>query len=144
MVIWDFDSVGPPRKLQDPQGYGVTSVAFSLGGDLLASGTEQDPVQIWEVDGSDDPRHTPTEHNKQRVISVVFRPNDTVASCSNDQMICTRKPDGSDLQSYQDTTPVFSVAFPPAGILASCGGDWLVKIWNPESGVAPLLLQGPW
>jgi WD40 repeat protein len=57
-------------------------------------------------------------------------------------MIYTRKPDGSDLQSYQDTIPVFSVAFPPAGILASREGDWLVKIWNPESGDAPLLLQG--
>ncbi|PCG99271.1 Hypothetical protein PENO1_050450 [Penicillium occitanis (nom. inval.)] len=107
--------------------------------DLVASGTEEGSIRIWEVNGSDD---TPTEHNKQRVISVVFGPNDTVASCSNDQMIYTRKPDGSDLQSYQDTTPVFSVAFPPAGILASCEGDWLVKIWNPESGDAPLLLQG--
>jgi WD40 repeat protein len=110
----------------------VWSVAFSPGGQYLASGNSDNTIKIWNVNDGQ-LKQTLTGHSDW-VKSLVFSPNGQyLASGSSDQTI--KIWDVSNGQLKQTLTGhsdgVWSVAFTPDGqYLASGSSDQTIKIWK--------------
>jgi WD40 repeat protein len=111
----------------------VYSVAFSPNGTLLASGSADHTIRLWDV-ASGQPRGAPSGHTND-VLSVAFSPNSTLlASGSEDHTIRLRdvaigQPLGAPLTGH--TNYVQSVAFGPNGkLLASGSRDHTIRLWD--------------
>ena len=125
--------------------HAVWSVAFSPNGQLLASGSWDNTLKLWQVqDGGAQLLKTLTGH-KHAVFSVAFSPNgQLLASGSDDDTIKLWQVHNGGAQllktliGHQDT--VLSVAFSPNGqLLASGSWDNTIKLWQVQDGGAQLL-----
>jgi len=112
----------------------VSSVVFSPDGKLLASGSWDNTVILWEV-ATLKPVAPPLSGHHGPVKSIAFSPDgQMLASGSDDRMVilwevATQKPLGAPLQGHNDS--VRSVAFSPDGkILASGSDDSTVMLWE--------------
>jgi predicted NACHT family NTPase len=114
----------------------IFSIAFSPNGELLAAGTANGEIRLWQV-----PSGTPLptcQGHTDWVRSVAFSPDGmSVASSSNDQTarlweIST----GQCLNILQGHTDwVSSVTFSPDGkIVASGSEDGTIKLWDVQTG----------
>jgi WD40 repeat protein len=112
--------------------YGVRSVAFSPDGRLLASGSYDDTIKLWEVASGREVR-TLSGHTSD-VNSVAFSPDGRLlASGSDDRTIkLWDVASGSLVRTLSGHNGrVFSVAFSPDGrLLASGSADWTIKLWD--------------
>ncbi len=119
----------------------VESVAFSPNGAILASGSGDGTVRLWDVAhrGALGP---PLAGHSDAVNSVVFSPDGkTLASASNDGTVrlwdvVRRQPLGPSLTGQ----PGFlnSVAFSPDGRILACGGSaGTIQLWD-VTGHRPL------
>jgi len=114
----------------------VFSVAFSPDGSLLASGSSDNTIKIWDVSTEQTLRTLPSHTNWVR--SVAFSPDGSLlASGSNDKTIrIWDVSTGQTLRILPDhVSAVWSVAFSPDGsLLASGSGDDTIKIWDVSTG----------
>ena len=123
--------------------HAVTSVAFSPGGRLLASGSDDTTVRLWDP-ATGQQIGDPLRGHNSYVQKVAFSPDGKLlASCSDDPPVrlwnpATRKqlrtlPGRTDLPGHNHH--VRGVAFSPDGKrLASCGQDNTVRLWDPATG----------
>jgi WD40 repeat protein len=124
---------------------GVRSVAFSPDGRLLASGSDDNTIKLWEVASGREVR-TLTGHTYYDVWSVAFSPDGRLlASGSSDLTIkLWEVASGSLVRTLSGHIyPVTSVAFSPDGrLLASGSGDNTIKLWDVASGSLVRTLKG--
>ncbi|KAF5854759.1 hypothetical protein ETB97_011894 [Aspergillus alliaceus] len=122
----------------------VQSVAFSPNGQLLASGSGDETIKLWDPMTGD--LHHTLECHSGFVHSVAFSPNgQLLASGSNDQTIKLWDPMTGDLRHTLKGHFhwVWSVAFSPNGqLLASGSSDETIKLWDPMTGNLHHTLEG--
>src|SRR5262249_10688714 len=134
LYLWDVathEPVGPPLK--GPPKTIVTSLAFSPDGKLLASGTDNGAVQLWDVAGKTSLEPPLTGHT-DFVNSVAFSADGKLlASASADKTVrlwdvATRR----SLEPPLETSRVSmrSVAFSREGLLATGSNDGSVRLWD--------------
>jgi WD40 repeat protein len=110
----------------------VWSVAFSPDGKMLASGSWNGTVKLWNLEGKQ--LHTLTGHS-DKVWSVAFSPDGkTVASASDDKTVKLWSVEGKLLQTLTGhTRAVYSVSFSPDGKMIVFASDHkTIKLWNLE------------
>ncbi|MCY7385575.1 MAG: serine/threonine protein kinase [Microcoleus sp. CAN_BIN18] len=122
----------------------VTSVAFSLDGATLASGSEDKTIEMWKLDAGKR-WYTLTGHSDW-VTCVAFSPDGaTLASGGRDKTIqiwdLNKGKWWYALRGHEDR--VYAVAFSPDGqVLATGSRDKTVQLWNLNKGRRISALSG--
>jgi WD40 repeat protein/serine/threonine protein kinase len=125
---------------------GVTSVAFSPDSRLLASGSQDGTVQLWNAE-TGQPALPPLRGHTDRVTGVTFSPDGFwLASSSRDRTVRLWKVDtgmlGLSLIGHADY--VMALAFSPDGHhLASACDDGTIVIWDLKTNVRALTFAEP-
>jgi WD40 repeat protein len=124
----------PYLILRGPTG-AVTSVAFSPDEHTVASGSADDSIRLWVLNGPRDPRFPTVTLQGQGVVhSVAFSPDGhTLASGSTDGTVrlWDLRTDQATLVLQGHTGEVTSVAFSPDGhTLASGSTDHTIRLWD--------------
>jgi WD40 repeat protein len=133
-------------ELQTLEGHShaVESVAFSPNSQLLASGSYDNTIKLWDPT-TGELRQTLKGHS-DRVLSVAFSPNSQLlASGSGDNTIklwdSTTGELRQTLKGHSHT--VESVAFSSnSQLLASGSYDRTIKLWDPTTGKLQQTLKG--
>jgi WD40 repeat protein len=122
----------------------VTSIAFSPDGRILASGSMDNTIKLWDVTSGRELRSLTGHANRvltghaNRVWSVAFSPGGrTLASGSDDGTInIWDVASGRELGTLDGhANSVVSIAFSPDGrTLASASWDHTIKLWEAASG----------
>jgi WD40 repeat protein len=124
--------------------YGISSLAFSLDGSVLASGSCDGIVRLWRV--GDGYLLRSLKGHTDRISSVAFSPDGSIlASGSTDRTIrLWQAVDGSLLRTLGGHTDyVNSIAFSPDGsLLASGSTDRTVRLWQVADGSLLQTLKG--
>jgi WD40 repeat protein len=129
---------GPSRLARTLTGHSdsVYGVAFSTDGMLLATGSLDGMVRIWDP-GTGDHVRAFTGHTSA-VYSVAFSPDGSLlTSASGDGTVRIWDPATGDLVRALTghTTAVYGVAFSPDGSQLATGClDGTVQIWDPATG----------
>ena len=113
----------------------VTSVAFDPQSGMLASGSTDNTVKLWDARSGKLLRTL--EGHGNSVYNLAFNPlGDTLASGSTDNTVkLWDARSGKLLHTLEHGDWVWSVAFDPQGrTLASGSDDCTVKLWEPRSG----------
>ena len=123
------------------------SVAFKPNSYLLASGSRDKTIRIWDVEDINNLRHVRTlRGHTEGVQSVAWSPDGrTLASGSTDGTVRLWNPNnGINFAVLRGHTEgVQSVAWSPDGrILASGSYDDTVRLWNPDTHGTRRVLRG--
>jgi WD40 repeat protein len=119
----------------------VLAVAVSRDGQMMASGSEDNTVKLWNPDGK--LLNTLTQHQGS-VNDIVFsRDRELIASASVDKTIKLWRRDGTLLHTLKGhKASVEAVAFSPDGkLLASVSDDKTVKLWNRDGSLLKTLTE---
>ncbi len=137
MLLASFNINAQPSHPLNGHTMEVLSVAYSPDGTLLASGSTDRTVRIWDAQHETLLR-TLTGHSNG-VRSVVFSPNGKyLASGSRDKSIRLWRVDNGNLvRTFAGpSAQIFSVAFSPDGREIAAGSDDnYVRVWDVQSGV---------
>ena len=122
----------------------VTSVSFSPNGQMIASGSYDRTIRLWNPNTG---RHIRTlEGHTDDVNSVSFSPDgQMIASGSRDDTIRLWNPNtGRHIRTLEGhTDDVNSVSFSPDGqMIASGSRDDTIRLWNPNTGRHIRTLKG--
>ena len=124
--------------LQQHSDTAICTVAFSLDGRHIASGSDDSTVQLWDVQiGS--PVGNPLQGHTSSVLSVTFSPDGRyIASGSYDRTIQlwdaqTGGQVGTSFQGH--TSSVNSIEFSPDGrYMVSGSNDRTIRLWDTQTG----------
>jgi len=108
----------------------VMSVVFSPDGKTIATGSDDNTVKLWNLEGKE--IQTLKGHSAS-VLSVVFSPDGkTIATGSDDNTVKLWNLEGKEIQTLKGHSDrVLSVAFSPDGkTIATGSGDKTVKLWS--------------
>ncbi|MBD2773573.1 eIF2A-related protein [Iningainema tapete] len=120
------------------------SVAFSPDGQIIVSGSSDNTVRLWNLEGY--PIGEPFQGHQGEVRSVAFSPNgEMIVSGSFDNTVrlwnLEGYPIGEPFQGHEDA--VMSVAFSPNGeMIVSGSSDNTVRLWNLEGNLIGEPFQG--
>jgi WD40 repeat protein len=137
---WDNNA---PRHAES-----ITSVAWSPDGSMLASGSRDESIRLWNVPTGEmrmclEPR---VGYELSDVDSVAFSPNGlNIAAGSHDNLVRVwRISDGKNIAVYTGHSDwVSSVAWRPDGkVLASGSQDGTCRLWDIASGRCAAVLEG--
>ena len=125
----------------------VRSLAFKPNSYLLASGSYDKTIRIWDVGDNTKLRHVRTlRGHTDWVVSVAWSPDGrTLASASQDGTVRLWNPDnGINFAVLRGHTEgVTTVAWSPDGsILASGSEDYTIRLWNPDTHGTRRVLRG--
>ena len=126
----------------------VNSLTFKPNSYLLASGSDDETIRIWNMNFSSGARSAERtlRGHTGRVWSVAWSPDGrTLASASQDGTVRLWNPDNginfAVLRGH--TASVFCVAWSPDGrILASGSADDTIRLWNPDTHGIRRVLRG--
>jgi WD40 repeat protein len=122
----------------------VSGVAFSPDGTLLASGSFDKTIKLWNPQTGECIR-TLVGHTKA-VLSVAFSSDGKcLASTSQDQMINLWNPQtGECIRTFfgGDYEGVCKIAFSPDGTLLAAASNRSITLWNPQTGRVIITLHG--
>jgi WD40 repeat protein len=146
VYLWDIYS---GREIKRLKGYSeeiINTVAFSFDGNILAAGSSDDSVYIWDMALGGEPIKRLKRHSDD-VVAVAFNPTDEniLASSSVDNTLYVWNwLSGKVIKPLEGhTASVNAVAFNPEGkILASGGSDSVVYLWEVSSGQKIQKLEG--
>ncbi len=142
--IYLYDALTLEELLFIPTNVQLNSVAFAPGGEILAAGSADDLVRLWQV--SDGTLLNTLEGHTDAVNSVAFSASgEILASGSEDDTVrLWQVSDGTLLHTLEGhTDAVNSVAFTPDGeILASGSADNSVSLWRAGDGSLLRTLEG--
>lgn len=113
---------------------GVTAVAFSSDGQLLASASQDNSIKLWQPDGT--LIATLLGHSEE-VWGLAISPDGrTVASASNDKTVRLWQRDGTLIETLEGhEQAVKAVAFSRDGVqIASADRAGMVKVWQRDRG----------
>jgi len=124
----------------------VTSVSYSSDGRLLASGSDDGSVRIWDARTGEETR-SPLLSDMGSVLTVDFAQNsEWVASGAKSGVVCVWNvmPGQAGHQMLKGHSgPVNCVKFSPDGFrLASALDDKTLRLWNPKTGEQLAILSG--
>ena len=122
----------------------VTAIALSPNGKILASGSMNGSIQLWNIATGSKIRTL--QGHSDRIESVAFSPDGkTLASGSNDETIkLWNVATGTEIGSVQGSFfSVYSVTFSPNGkTLVSGSSDGTIKLWDVSTTKEILTLLG--
>jgi WD40 repeat protein len=122
----------------------VWTIAFSPDGQMLASGSEDQTIRLWNA--RDGTCLTVLQGHTGGVTSVNFSPNGQIlASASDNSSIrLWSVARGTTLKTLSGHTRwVWAVAFSPDGqTLASGSDDRTIRLWDVQTGICRKTLQG--
>jgi len=121
----------------------VLSVAFNQPGDMLASGSTDRTVKLWDIRTGKLLR-TLTRHYKE-VWSVAFNPKGETLACGTGNLVqLWETQNGKLLHTLllrKDKGSACSVAFDPQGETLATSSDSIVQLWEVQSGKLLRTLQ---
>ena len=125
----------------------VGSLAFQPNRYLLASGSADKTIRIWDVSDPDNPRHLRTMHgHTSNVETVAWSPNGrTLTSGSDDGTTRLWDPNtGSNFAVLRGhAQSVEPVAWHPNGRMLATGSyDDTIRIWDPDTDTTLRILRG--
>ncbi|RAH86618.1 NACHT and WD40 domain protein [Aspergillus japonicus CBS 114.51] len=125
----------------------VCSVAFSPNKPILASGSRDKTIRLWNLEKKEPLREF--KRHSGTIFSVAFSPDGlTLASGSEDKTIRLWNIRTGECQqvlenSASNSACVYLVAFSPNGLtLASGSSDGAIRLWNIRDGNNPQVLEG--
>jgi WD40 repeat protein len=136
--VWLASGISNSKIIHTLKGHSasVTCLAVSSDGSLLASGSRDKNVKLWEV-RKEEELHTLAGHT-DRVTSVAFSPDGRwLASASADKTIrIWSVPYGELIRSLEGHSgAINSIAFSPDGqLLAPASDDQTIRLWEPSTG----------
>ncbi len=122
----------------------LTNIVFSLDGLMIASGSDDNTVQLWDPNTLQ--LKTKLIGHTDSVLSVSFSPDGSMlASAGADGFVKLWNPETfQNLGSFGGhTDTVRSIKFSPNGsILASADNDHSIRFWNPQTQTLQTTLVG--
>ena len=136
---WRGEVAGHTRRL--------SSLAFKPNSYVLASGSSDNTIRIWDVSDRDNLRHVRTLRGHAHYITeLAWSPDGRVlASASYDNTVRLWNPNnGISLAVLRGhTAAIYGMAWSPDGrILASGSEDNTVRLWNPDTYDTLRVLRG--
>ena len=143
--LWDMPMGGVKRAVLEDHTEAIYGIAFSPNGELLASGSRDNSVRVWDVKTGKELFFS-QEHDGE-VHSVAFSTDGaTLASGGADGKIRLWDVESSQAKKVLDAHPtqVECLAFSPDGMLLASAGqyDTAIRLWDTQTWQPMIILRG--
>lgn len=129
IYLWETGTWKPVARLKGHYS-SINSLAFSPGGDTLASGSDDATVILWQI--SDGSQQKVLKGHTGPVTAVAYSPQgNLLVSTSRDSSVRVWSSDGSLLNRLSGYA-AFSASFSPDGTRLAVGYADSVRLYNPE------------
>ncbi|KAL4746142.1 hypothetical protein BDW72DRAFT_197957 [Aspergillus terricola var. indicus] len=121
----------------------VASLVFTSDGRLLASGSDDHSIKLWDPT-TGDLKQTLNDHSES-VVCIALSPDEKIlASASFDQTVKLWDPNTGDLKRtlYDHSDAIRSVTWLNDGLIVTGSNNHSIKIWNVTTGEEERTLEG--